>query len=301
MALVFSTDLFAQDDLLKQLQQEGSPANEKVIATFKGNKIVNAQTNETLQKKNLDLRVNHLFGNIGKESGGGNHTLFGLDQSNDIRIAFHYGITDRLMAGVSRSKRNENIEALAKFRLLRQTTRNRIPLAVTLFSNATFTTRSKEFVDNFKHRFTYCTQVILARKFSSAFSLELIPSFLHRNLVPMTDENDLFSIGGGARWKFTRSASVVADYFYSPGRKNSGATYFDPIGIGFELETGGHVFSVMFTNASGILENDYLANTTDDWMKGGIKFSFIISRMFMFGKKVETPAEKMNGMKDEGY
>jgi len=277
--------LFAQDDLLKELQKAPLSPNEKVMATFKSDKIVNAQTNETLSKKNLDVRISHQFGNMGTESGGGVHTLYGFDQSNDIRIALHYGITDRFTVGVSRCKRNENLEGLAKFRLVQQTTDGKIPLAITLFGNTAMTTMADEFVDNFKHRLSYCTQVIIARKFSPKFSLEVIPSWLHRNLVSVDDKNNLYSLGGGARWKFTRSTSVIADYFYSFGRNDLFEKHFAPIGVGFEIETGGHVFSLMFTNGSGILENDFLANTLDDWAKGGIKFSFIISRIFKFGKE----------------
>ncbi|MCX6290520.1 MAG: DUF5777 family beta-barrel protein [Bacteroidetes bacterium] len=290
--LAISHRSVAQDDLLKELQKESMPSHEKVLAAFKGNKIINAQTNETLQKKCLDFRVNHQFGNIGRESGGGVHTLYGLDQSNDIRIALHYGITDRLTVGVGRCKRDENLEGLLKFRLLQQTTNHSVPLAITVFGNATVTTESGEFVDQFKHRLTYCAQAIISRKFSSKFSFEIIPSFLHRNLVSADDENDLYSIGGGARWKFTRSTSIIADYFYSINRKGLFETHTDPLGIGFEIETGGHVFTVMFTNASGILENDFLANTVDDWKKGGIKFSFIISRIFNFGKSDKQPTAK---------
>ena len=292
LMLQFNLNLFAQDELLKQLQKEDSTLTEKVIATFKGDQIVNAQTNETLQKKNLDFRVHHQFGNIGAESGGGVHTLYGFDQSNDIRIAFNYGITDRLTTGVSRCKRNENIEVLAKFRLLEQRTDNKVPIAITLFGNSTMTTKSEALVDNFKHRLTYCTQMIIARKFSSSFSFEIIPSFIHRNYVPEDDANDLASIGAGGRWKFTHHASVIADYFHSFNSKNPSSKHFDPVGIGFEIETGGHVFSLLFTNAVGILENDFLPNTTDDWSKGGIKFCFIISRMFRFGAVQKQPTLK---------
>src|SRR5436189_2256038 len=117
LLLTGSMSVFGQDDLLMQLQKDQGPAPEKVLATFKGNKIINIQTNETVKKKNLDFRVNHLFGNIGNESGGGTHTLYGLDQSSDIRIGFHYGINDKLTIGLSRSKRNENLEGLLKCRL----------------------------------------------------------------------------------------------------------------------------------------------------------------------------------------
>jgi hypothetical protein len=280
-----SIGLYAQDDLLSKLQEETGPLpREVVLGTFKGDKIINVQTNETVKKNNLDVRINHLFGNIGKESGGGFHNLYGFDQSQDIRIAFHYGITDRLMAGWSRSKRNENFEGLLKFKLLQQTTDKKVPLGITLFGNATYSAKSGALVEKDIHRLTYNAEMILTRKFSSRFSIAIIPSFLHRNFVEAEDNNDIFSLGGGFRLKITQSTSFVADYYHSFRPKMTGHDFYDPIGAGFEIETGGHVFSIMFTNASGILENDYLVNTVDDWTKGGMKFSFIISRMFKFGK-----------------
>src|SRR2546422_2264782 len=109
---------FAQDDLLKQLESQAKPVKEPVIATFKSTRIINIQTNETNKKRRLDFRVSHLFGNIGSESGGGYHNFYGFDQSNDIRIAFNYGITDRLMVGLARTKRNEAIEGTAKWKAL---------------------------------------------------------------------------------------------------------------------------------------------------------------------------------------
>jgi hypothetical protein len=285
MIFLFSMTAVAQDDLLSKLESATDDSTpEYILATFKGDKIINIQTNETVKKNNLDVRVNHLFGNIGKKSGGGFHNLYGFDQSQDIRIAFHYGITDRLMAGVSRSKRNENFEGLLKFKLLQQTTNNKIPLSITLFNNATFSAKSASLVKKDIHRLTYNSEVILTRKFSSKFSFALIPSYLHRNYVEAEDNNDIFSLGAGFRLKITQSTSIIADYFHSFRPEVPGREYFDPLGIGVEIETGGHVFSIMFTNASGIVENDYLVNTVDEWAKGGIKFSFIVSRMFKFGK-----------------
>ena len=282
---VFDMDTcFAQDYLLKVLQSESPLAREKVIATFKGNKIINIETNETVRKNNLDIRISHLFGNIGSESGGGIHNLYGIDQSADIRIGFHYGITDKLMIGVSRVKRNENFEGLVKYRLLEQTTENQIPFALTFFGNTTYSIKSSELILKDIYRLTYFVQAIFARKFSPNISLVLTPGIVHRNFVEAGDENTTYSLSGGFRCKFTRSTSVVADYSHTFGRNEVSTEYYDVLGLGVEIETGGHVFSITFTNASGLLENDYLIHTTDSWAKGGMKFSFIISRMFKLGK-----------------
>src|SRR5258706_3041455 len=276
----------AQDSLWTLLQSQTAGENEKVIATFKSTKIISAQSNETLKKRNLDFRVAHLFGNMGNASGGGVHTLYGLDQSNDIRIAFDYGITDRLMVSVGRNKRQENLSGAAKFRVLEQTMDDKVPLAITIYGNAAFTPKSdpENIYVPAARRMSYCAQAILARKFSSRFSLEALGSFIHRNLVDLrinpTDKNDLVSLGFGGRFKFTHSVGVIADYFYNFKDESTGIKMYNPLSAGIEIETGGHVFSIMFTNALGLLENDFIPITPDSWCNGGYKFSFNISRIF---------------------
>jgi len=276
---------YGQDDLLKALETEMPDNNEKVIATFKGDKIINIETNETVREKNLDVRISHLFGNMGAESGGGIHNLYGIDQSADIRIGFHYGITDKLMLGVARAKRNENFEGLVKYRVLEQSTDGRMPISMTLYGNMTYSIKESDAIVKDIYRITYCTQAIFAYKYSTKFSVAVTPGLLHRNFVEAGDENNTFSLSGGFRFKFTRSASIIADYSHTFGRENVQQDYKDVFGAGIEIETGGHVFSVMFTNGSGILENDYLVNTLDSWGEGGFKFSFHISRMFSMSKK----------------
>ncbi len=289
--LIFSTHIFAQDDLLNNLLNEKKTEHEKVIATFKSTKIIDAQSNETVHAHTLDFRVSHLFGNIGKETEGKSpvHTLYGFDASSDIRISFEYGITNRLTVGFSRSKVKENLEGLLKYRVFYQTMDNHIPVSFTLFGNTAFTPQ-RDYSQNYlnaQHRFTYIAQGIIARKFSKNISAEILPTYLHRNylLIP-EDENDIFALGAGARIKVTRSMSIIADYFYSFSnyRINRKTSYFNPLGLGVEFETGGHVFSLMFTNASSIIENEFIPYTTDSWQEGGMKFSFIISRNFSIGK-----------------
>lgn len=291
--LFFTTaSSFAQDDLLKMLEEGATPKGEKVIATFKSDKIINIETNETVGKSNLDIRIGHLFGNIGSESGGGIHNFYGLDQSADIRIGLHYGLTDRLTIGVARVKRDENLEGLAKYRILEQTTDGKIPFSITFFANTTYSIKSGEVVEKNIHRWTYCSQLVLARKFSSKFSLAVVPTFIHRNFVGADDENNTFSLSGGFRLKITRSTSLVADYSHTFGRDNLNEKIYDVIGIGAEIETGGHVFTLMLTNASGIIANDYLLYTEDSWGKGGMKISFIISRILRFNKiKATVPVK----------
>jgi hypothetical protein len=304
----------AQDDLLNLLDSTGAPkTHEKVIATFKTSKVINLQSTETVKKGTMDFRVTHRFGNIGGVAGGGGHTLYGLDNSTDIRISFDFGITDKLTLGFGRSKQNEMIDILGKYRLLTQTTDNHIPISMAFFEDVAYTPMvasqfylgvSEPF--GFKqteiHRFSYVSQLLIARKFGSRLSVELIPSYQHRNFVVAninpdngsSETNDLFSVGGGFRLKMTKRISLIADYMYnfSKYRTNNSATpYYNPLAIGIEIETGGHVFHLNFTNASGIIENNFLVNTTDSWLKGGYKFGFNISRVFNLTKKHEHKAK----------
>lgn len=277
----------AQEDLLAQLESAEPKISEKVFATFKTTRIVNGHSIETVKKNSLDFRITHHFGDVSGQ-GGGIHTLYGFDQASDIRIAFEYGISDRLTAGVGRSKIGEMLDGYLKYRLLQQTSDNKMPVSVTLFTNAAITPQKKigNEYDVFAHRISYAYQALIARKISSKLSLQIAPTFIHRNyLFNPKDESDLVSVGVGGRIRLTRSLALLADYFYtfSTFRNINKQTYFLPLGLGVEIETGGHVFHMFFTNNAAILENSFIANTTSSWTQGEFKFGFNISRTFSLG------------------
>lgn len=286
-AFLLATTAKAQDDLLDMLENTGDK-NQKVFATFKTTRIVNSHSIETVKKKSLDFRVTHHFGDMFGD-GGGVHTLYGLDQAADIRIAFEYGINDRLTLGFGRSKIAELLDGYVKYRLSGQTQDNKMPVSTTIFVNTGFTPQknvNKEY-DNIAHRLSYTYQILIARKFNQNFSLQLMPSFLHRNYIfDPADKNDIFSLGVGGRLKMTKRVAILADYFYSFSelRQKNDDLYFAPLGIGVEIETGGHVFHMFFTNNAGIVENIFIPNTTSSWAKGEFKFGFNISRTFGLGK-----------------
>ncbi|MCW3085292.1 MAG: hypothetical protein JWP12_2658 [Bacteroidetes bacterium] len=294
---------FAQEDLLSLVDSTGAKkTHEKVFATFKDFKIINMQSTETVKKGTMNFGVTHRFGNIGEESGGGVHQWYGTDNASDIRISFDFGITDNLTVGVARSKQNELLDALVKYRFLTQTTDNHIPLSIAFYGDMGVTPEKAsqlyngaatpyEFKQTDLHRISYTAQLLLARKFGSRLSIELAPTYNHRNFVigrinpdnGATETNDLLSIGGGFRFKITKRFSLIADYFYTFSKyrtNNSANPFYNPLAVGVEIETGGHVFHLNFTNATGILENNFLPNTTDSWLKGGFKFGFNISRVF---------------------
>ncbi|MEO6904191.1 MAG: DUF5777 family beta-barrel protein [Bacteroidia bacterium] len=304
---VLSLNGFAQDDMLSLLDSVGTKnISERTIATFKGSKIINAQTTETVKKGTMDFNVAHSFGNVGVQSNGGAHTLYGLDNIVDVRIGFDFGITNDLTIGVGRSKQKELIDGLVKYRILNQTTNNHIPFSVALYADMAYNPQQASIIysgvdltsitKKSIHRFSYVSQLIIARKFNWRFSMELLPTYQFRNFVVgninpengSIETNSLFSLGTGLRLKLTNRFAIIADYYYifSKYRDNNTATpFFPPLGLGFEIDTGGHIFHLAFTNCSGIIENNYIPNTTDNWLKGGYKFGFNISRVFNLGGK----------------
>lgn len=303
--LLNSSFIFSQDDLLDLVKED--PKNEpakKVYATFKTTKIVNSQNIETVKKRNIDFRVTHRFGNIYNSStnnalNDAAHNAFGLDNSTDIRTSFDYGITDNLTIGIGRSKYREMNDASIKWRFLNQTEDDKIPLTLCVYGNLGYTSMTTTNLyagtirpdkTNEAHRIQYCTQLLIARKFSNWLSLQIMPTYVHRNFIKQQvntnngkeDTNELLSLGIGGRIKITKRFALVADYFYnfSEFQKNNPAGYYNPLGIGVEIETGGHVFHINYTNAPAIIGSSFLTSTQDTWTKGQIKLGFNISRWF---------------------
>ena len=283
--LTFHGSVLAQTDLDSFLVEEKTP--NYVIASFKATRIVNAHSIETVRKGVLDFRITHHFGDVGGNSGGV-HTLYGFDNASDIRFGFEYGINDRLTAGFGRSKVAENLDFFIKYRLLRQTLDNRMPVSVTVFADMAITPQvNKAVYTEFANRMSYVYQLLIARKFTKSLTLQLMPLYLHRNYVSNpNDNNGLFSLGVGGRMKLSKRFSILGDMYYtfSDYLTQSNGFYL-PVGVGVEIETGGHVFQMFFTNNAAIIENSYIANTRSSWGKGEFKIGFTISRDFSFNKK----------------
>jgi hypothetical protein len=293
--LVATFNLTAQDDLLDMLEAEESTKNYKVGPTWKTMKLVNLHSTSMVKKNGLDFRVTHRFGSIGEKSGGGVHNLYGLDISDDIRISFDYGITENLQIGIGRSKYSELIDASIKYKVLAQKER-KAPLTIVVLGNIATTPQQAADAryDDWLNTLSYFSQVIIARKLGDRLSFEFAPCLLYRNLVLKTtdidgftakDENVNISLGFGGRFMITKRVGIIVDYMYTFSEYRSNyrpINYYDPFGVGVEIETGGHVFHITMTNAAGIVENNYIPNTTANWGDGGIKLGFNISRVFQF-------------------
>jgi len=271
-----TTDLFA--DLDKESKSADANVTDYTTATFKSTRIVNGHSIETIGKNNLDFRIAHRFGYVNS----GVKNLFGLDEAT-MRIGLDYGLTNRLMIGLGRTTIDKELDAYVKYKLLRQSKgKCNMPISLTYFGGIYHYTKTTTEDINATNRTSYVNQLLIARKFNDAISFQLSPTWVHLNMVDLTKEdNDLFSLGISGRVKISKRVAITGDYYHQfnklEGRTNS-------LSLGFDIETGGHVFQLHLTNSIGMNERHFITNTTGDWGDGGIRFGFNITRLFVLKK-----------------
>jgi hypothetical protein len=278
--LAMSQWMYGQEeaDLLDLLGEE-EPATDYVTAAFKTSRVINGQSIENTAAGVLDVKISHRFGFLNT----GFYELFGLDAAT-IRIGGDYGITEWLMVGVGRSSFEKTYDGFLKARILRQSTgAKHMPVSLSYVAGMAITTLRFQNPDRenyFSSRLFYTHQLLLTRKFSDGFTLQLMPTLVHRNLVRWSyEENDVLSLGIAVRQKLSKRITINVEYYHvfddqlAPG-------YRSPLSIGFDIETGGHVFQLHFTNATSMIEKGFIGETIGNWADGDIHFGFNISRVF---------------------
>lgn len=274
--LIASLPLAAQDDLLASLMAEQEEPKTLVEATFKGTRLINGHSIETRKKGVMDFIIAHRFGTID----GGAYELFGLDNAL-VRIGLEYALTDRMYFGLGRSSYEKTFDGFVKYRLTRQSTgKGSMPISATWLSSiAIKSLKSPEYELDFTDRLANTHQLLLARKMTSSISLQLSPTWVHRNLIGETDRNnDAFALGMGGRVKFSQRLALCIEYYHQFQKINENAK--NALAIGFDIETGGHVFQLQFTNATSMVPKGFIAETSNDFFDGEIHFGFNISRTF---------------------
>lgn len=269
----------AQDDLMAMV----TDSNEVIIrsATFKANRIINGHSVETVGKNNLDFVISHRFDRVNR----GFDEFFGLDAAT-IRLGLEYGINDRLMVGIGRSSFQKMYDYFGKYKLLRQTSGAvNIPFSLTLFSGYSIRTQNTTPSLSAYDRSSYTGQLLIARKFSEGFSLQVSPTLIHRNRPDFfNDSKTVIATGIGGRMKLSKRTSLNGEYNYVlPNQIDD--SYTNNLSFSFDLETGGHVFQLLFTNSFGMTERQFITETNGSWGSGDIHFGFNISRTFSFEKK----------------
>jgi len=269
----------AQDDMM-DLFGPDEETTEYAFATFKATRLVLGQSVENPAKGTLVFMIQHHFGYINS----GAYEYWGLDQST-IRLGFEYGINDWLAVGIGRSTYKKTYDGFVKAKILRQSSGAvNMPVSLSYFGSLSLNSlkwSEPERENYFSSRLAFTNQLLIARKFSPSISLQITPTLIHKNLVETTeDKNDIFASGFGGRIKLSKRISLNAEYFYVFPDQIVSREYDNSFSIGFDIETGGHVFQLFLTNSNPIFESGFITESTGQWTDGDIYFGFNISRVF---------------------
>ncbi|MCL7754652.1 DUF5777 family beta-barrel protein [Polaribacter sp. Z022] len=277
--VIVGLNVKAQDDLLDVLDNETPKTENIVTATFKGTRILNGHSIENRKDKELEFIISHRFGRINL----GFDELFGLDQSN-IRFSLEYGLNDNLTIGFGRSSFEKTYDSFLKYSLLKQKTgKNSFPFAISLFGSVAVKTL-KDYAPTDKRTFaeslSYVGQVLIAKKVSPSFSYQITPTYVHRNTVKIdADPHDIFALGLGTRIKLSKRVSLNGEYYLAFDESES-INARNSLAFGVDIETGGHVFQLILSNAITMIEKSFITETTGNFFGGDIHFGFNISRTF---------------------
>ena len=276
------------DELMKEASEKET---QFASATFKGTRLIHGHSVEAPSKGVLQVMFSHRFGTLEDPA----YTFLGMNQAS-IRFGFDYGLTSHLALGVGRSSGlggttpPPTYDFYAKYRLATQSTGNvNMPFSIAVLGATAVDTErwpSDGIPRSGVDRFSYTGQLLIARKFSEGFSFQVMPTIMHRNLTDSPDQlNTLYSFGMGGRIKLTKRTALTAEYYYcDPGKLGVG--YHNAVAIGFDVDTGGHVFQIMLTNSNGLIEPQFLGRTTTDFLDGAksIRIGFNFSRVFTVSK-----------------
>jgi hypothetical protein len=296
LVVLATYSLFAQsettvDTPLENSQEAFNQEDTNLVEnTFESTRVINGHSTETLRKGVLEFRVEHRFGDlVGSE--GGVQAMFGLDNSSDIRLALEYGVTDKFMVGLGRSKGTGNpyrslLDGFAKYTILEQQKRG-FPLTVTGIATTTYSyMKSSDDLSqvssfpSWEHRLAYVAQLSIARKFGERCAASLTPSLVHRNYVAKNDANTLFSLGGALRFPATKKIAILLEYFHVFHSNALRNDFTNSLGVAVEWVTFGHNFTIYLTNAKGFVEPQFITNTYEKWSKGQFRLGFCIGRKF---------------------
>lgn len=281
---LISIKSFAQETDLLKLVEDTIPKKQVVKNAFKSTRVINGHSIEFLAPATMDFRILHRFGLMNQ----GAKNLFGLDQAS-MRLGFDFGILKNLQVGIGRSTYRKELDGYIKFApIIQSTGPNAFPATIALVTGITLTTMDYQDPTvnyKFSSRIAYYFQTIIGRKFNEKLSLQLTPTIVHNNLVPLAAQpNDVYSMGFGGRLKMSKRTAFTWDYFYLFNGKIDGINY-NPLSIGVDIETGGHVFQLHLSNAVGMNERAFITETTSSWENFDIRMGFNLSRIFQLKKK----------------
>ena len=278
--LLISNFVFSQDSL-ESLLSPMNGGDEIVLATFFSTRIINSHSVELYDPGAMDMRISHRFGALNT----GFYELFGLDQAT-IRLGFEYGLTKNMMIGIGRSSYKKNYDSFIKYSIIKQRKKQKFPVSIVYFTSLSVQSIKKQQENYpFSGRLSYCNQLLISSKINKKFSLQIMPTYVHKNMVDFASYfNDIILIGSAIKYNIFRSTSLNFEYFYritdADISNQSQDNFYNSFSIGLDIEAGGHVFQLHITNSLSMYEVGFLTETNRSWSDGGIHFGFNISREF---------------------
>ena len=269
----------AQQNLLDELTNNPKESSQFELPAFKAMQIGNLQSTKIANKKELYLIVSHRFSPLAD----GIDNFFGLDGAN-TKIQFAYSFWDGIQFSLSRDSFEKTYSGSAKVRVKKQS--SNFPMNIVIYGSTDIATQLKtEFNTglSFKDRVSLTAQILASRRISKNISLLIAPTFVRQNNLQKfnnTGDSNLnqFIVGMGGRVKISKRLSLNADYAISVNR-NKNSVFSNPLTLGLDIETGGHVFQLVFTNSKASNDSGFLTRTEGKWFND-VAFGFNIVRVF---------------------
>ncbi len=275
----FTGNLLAQEDLLSQLDSVKSNEKQIETAAFKALQIGNMQSTKLAAKGEWYMLVSHRFGDLSN----GLDNFFGLDEAM-TKFGGIYGVTNWLNFGASRQTHNKIYELTAKYKMANQEV-NGFPVTIVGYNTMDINTAlKKELYPNIKFtdRLAFSTQLLVSRKVNEKFSVELGLINVYKNLYDDTvEQQNVFSVASGLRYKVAKRMSLNLEYAARVITSEKASNpYHNPLTLGLDIETGGHVFQLVFSNSQPMNDVAVFSGASGDWTKGKVYFGFNMYRTF---------------------
>ena len=275
-----SNVVFAQEEKSLMLQLKADKID-RPVAIFKSSRLILGQSTVQLSERELQFRVSHLFGRISD----GLDELYGLDQMYNVDISFEYGISNSMQVGLARSNDfDKTLQLSGKYAILKQSSLEKPKISLSFFGSMYVKTKDYEMERNFGDRLDYLSQIILARKFSNQFSAQIAPSYTYVSRVSESEHpHSIVAINLGTSMAITKSTNFNLEYVYTVPSFNSDLYDFkrNALSLGFDIETGGHVFQVFVTNSTRVQPGRFTQQfNNDNFFKGHLHIGFSIMRSF---------------------
>lgn len=281
LSILFFSLLFLSSSLQAQMQRQRVVKDAPVDELFLIGSIAGMSTVTNLEARNLNSVIMHNFGLVSS----GIEDFYGLDLGANVRLGIDYGITDKLSIGIGRTSSDDNVDFRFKYTLLRQMKSDKIPVEVALKGDLGINTAENTRFDDFTfvERLNYFGSLMVARKFNKTITLQLAPMVSHFNTVIDEGNSDIPSnthvaVGLGGRFKLDERKSLTFEYIPVLSEQNPNTS--NHFAVGYEIETGGHVFQMFFMSGKWFTEQHLIARTNEDFFAGDFRLGFNVNRVF---------------------